>query len=95
MDSDIQKAQDELHSWMFEKVYKNPVAKAEEGKAKLLVEKLYGYFYKNPDKLPQDYKIVMDKFTKEQAVCDYVAGMSDGYAINLYKDMFIPKSWSK
>ena len=44
MDSDIQKAQDELHEWMYENVYKNPVAKSEESKAKDLVEKLYGYF---------------------------------------------------
>jgi dGTPase len=95
MDSEIQKAQDELHSWMYENVYKNPVAKAEESKAKHLVAKLYGYFHKNPDKLPDEYKIIMDKFTKEQAVCDYVAGMTDWYAINLFNDLFIPKAWSK
>lgn len=95
MDDDIQKAQDELHAWMFEKVYKNPVAKSEESKAMLLIEKLYGYFHKNPDKLPKEYKAIMDKYGKEQAVCDYVAGMSDGYAINIYQDLYIPKGWSK
>ena len=95
MESEIQKAQDELHSWMYEKVYKNPVAKAEEGKAKLLVEKLYNYFHKNPVMLPSEYKTILERFTKEQAVCDYVAGMTDGYAINLFNDLFIPKGWSK
>lgn len=95
MDSDIQKAQDELHAWMFEKVYKNPVAKSEESKAKDLVEKLYSYYYKNPDKLPKEYKNILDRFDKERAVCDYVAGMSDGYAINLFQELFIPKGWSK
>ncbi len=95
MDSDIQKAQDELHTWMYDNVYKNPIAKAEENKAKLLIEKLYNYFYKNPDKMPDEYKIITEKFTKEQAVCDYVAGMTDGYAINLFNNLFIPKGWSK
>ncbi len=95
MDSDIQKAQDELHTWMYDNVYKNPIAKAEENKAKLLIEKLYNYFYKNSDKMPDEYKITMEKSTKEQAVCDYVAGMTDGYAINLFNDLFIPKGWSK
>ena len=95
MDSEIQKAQDELHAWMFEKVYKNPIAKAEEAKAMQLVEKLYSYFFKNPDKLPKEYKIIMEKFNRERAVCDYVAGMTDGYAINLFQDLFIPKGWSK
>ncbi len=95
MHDDIQKAQDELHAWMFENVYHNPVAKAEEIKAKMLIEKLYTYFYKNPDKLTDEYKSIMDKYSKERAVCDYVAGMTDGYAINLYNELYIPKAWSR
>jgi len=95
MDSMVQKAQDELHAWMYEKVYKDPVAKAEEGKAKLLIEKLYGYFHKSPDKLPPYYRGTIERFSKEQAVCDYIAGMTDGYAINLYKELYVPKGWSK
>lgn len=94
MDDEIQKAQDDLHTWMFANVYKNPVAKAEEGKAKLLIEKLYTYFFKNPDKLPDEYKSIMLTHTKEQAVCDYVAGMTDGYAIGIFNDLFIPKAWN-
>ena len=95
MHDDIQKAQDELHAWMFENVYHNPIAKAEESKAKMLVEKLYIYFYKNPDKLPDEYKAIMNRYSKERAVCDYVAGMTDGYAINVYNNLYIPKAWSK
>ncbi len=94
IDSEILKAHDELHSWMFETVYRNPVAKSEEGKAKQLVEKLFFYFYNNPDKLPDKYKRSMDRISKEQAVCDFVAGMTDGYAITLFSNLFIPKSWS-
>ncbi len=93
MDDDVQKAHDELRQFMFENVYSNSVAKAEEAKAKILVEKLYRYFYRNPDKLPEEYKNIMNRFSKERAVCDYISGMSDGYAINLYTELYIPKSW--
>ncbi len=95
MDDEIKKAQDELHSWMFENVYKNPDAKSEEIKAKVLIEKLFNNFYKNPDTLPQDYKNIMERFGKEQAVIDYISGMTDCFAINLFQDLFIPKGWGK
>lgn len=95
MDDEIAKAHNELHEWMFENVYKNPVAKSEESKAKLLVEKLYKYFYKNTDKLPDDYKNIMERFGKERAVIDYVSGMTDGYAINLFEQLFVPRGWGK
>ncbi len=93
MAPDIQKAHDELRTFMFENVYSNSIAKTEEVKAKHLVEKLYMYFFKNPDKMPEEYKNIMNRFSKERAVCDYISGMSDGYAINMYDELFIPKSW--
>lgn len=93
MDDDIRKADDILYGFMMENVYRNPVAKSEESKAKMLVEKLYMYFLKHPDKMPEEYRNIMSRFSKERAVCDYISGMSDGYAINLYTELFIPKSW--
>ena len=94
MAPDIAKAQDELHAFMFEYVYRSDAAKAEEVKAKQLVQSLYRYYMKNPDKLPELYKNIADRFSKERAVCDYISGMSDGYAIGMYRDLFIPKSWA-
>ncbi len=94
MDDEIKKAHDELREFMFERVYTNPTAKSEEQKAKALVEKLYKYFLKNPDKMPLEYKNIMERFDKERAVCDYIAGMSDEYAINLFSELFVPKGWS-
>lgn len=93
MDPEVQKAHDLLRQFMFDNVYSNSVAKAEESKAKILVEKLYRYFYKNPDKMPEEYINIMNRFSKERAVCDYISGMSDGYAVNLYTELYIPKSW--
>lgn len=93
MDSEIQEAQDNLHSWMFDNVYRNPVAKSEEVKAKELIERLFTHFFDNPDTLPQDYKNIMEHFSKEQAVVDYIAGMTDGYAINVFENLYVPKGW--
>lgn len=95
MTPEVKTAHDELRSFLFEKVYYNIAAKSEESKAMQLVEKLYGYFLKNPDKLPDEYKVIMGRFDKQRAVCDYIAGMSDSYAVNLYKEIFIPKGWPK
>lgn len=94
MSDEVQKAHDVLRAYMFDNVYKNSIAKAEEAKAKALIEKLYCYFLKNPDKLPEEYKKIMARFDKERAVCDYVAGMTDIYAVNLYSELFIPKGWN-
>ena len=56
MSDEVKKAHDELHAFMFENVYRNPVASQRSQKAKLLVEKLYMYYLKNCDKLPEEYK---------------------------------------
>lgn len=93
MSDEVKQAHDELKAFLFDNVYKNSIAKSEESKAKALVEKLFMYFIKNPDKLPDDYKNIMDRFSKERAVCDYISGMTDSYAINLYEDLFVPKGW--
>ncbi len=94
MSPEITNAQDELHSFMFEYVYRSSEAKAEEVKAKQLVQKLYQYYLRSPEKMPQLYRDIADKFSKERAVCDYISGMSDGYAIGRYRELFIPKSWA-
>lgn len=93
MSDEVQKAHDELRAFMFDNVYRNSVAKAEEAKAKALIEKLYVHFLKHPDKLPEEYKKIMARFDKERAVCDYIAGMTDVYAVNMYNELFIPKGW--
>ena len=93
MSDDVKRAHDDLREFMFANVYKNSVAKAEEAKAKALVERLYNHFLRNPGKLPEEYKKIMTKFDTHRAVCDYIAGMTDVYAVNLYNELFIPKGW--
>jgi len=93
MTNDIKAVHDELRTFMFENVYYNPTAKTEEKKAKNLVEQLYCYFKKRPEKLPVEYKNICRRFDVDRAVCDYISGMSDGYAIDLYNELFVPNSW--
>lgn len=95
MSSEVKAAFDKLHSFMFESVYLNPVAKSEEGRAQYVVEKLYEYFCRHNDKLHSEYKGVIETDGVETAVCDYIAGMTDRYAVQLYTDLFIPRMWKK
>lgn len=95
MDEDVLKAHNRLKAFMFEAVYTNPVAKSEEVKAIEIVKILYKYYLKHVEKLPDFYDKIIYKFGQERAVCDYIAGMTDQYAVNLFKEIYIPKFWSK
>ena len=82
-----------LHEFLFEAVYKNPVAKGEEQKAVDLIKTLFCYYNDNIDKLPPEYKSVAESDGKERAAADYVSSMTDRYAIHKFNDIFIPESW--
>lgn len=90
---EVQQAHDVLHEFMYRNVYYNPTAKGEEKKAKLLLETLYTYFRKAPEKLPEEYRRIAAQTDIDRAVCDYISGMSDGYAVDLYTELFVPKFW--
>ncbi len=87
-------AMDEFRSFMFDAVYRNPRAKSEESKVEGILEALYGYYSKNMDALPPDYRTVAEEEGLERAACDYIAGMTDQYAVRQYTDLFIPGGWS-
>ena len=91
---DIRMAHDKLRDFLFANVYTHPYAKAEEHKAMMLIEKLYYYYLAAPEKLPEEYKKIAKRFDTERAVCDYVSGMSDDFAVALYKELYIPLGWS-
>ena len=92
---EVRAAHDKLHEFLYESVYHNPMAKAEEPKAKELIFRLYEHFTKHPDDLPEVYRQIGDRFSIARAACDYIAGMSDDYAVSLYSSLFIPRAWSK
>ena len=93
MDPDVWEATDRLRDFLFERVYRDNVAKDEEIKAKDMLAQLFTYFEENPDKLPIDYLEIISKESVGRAVCDYLSGMTDRYAIELYRDIFIPEVW--
>lgn len=84
----------QLRAFMFEHVYRHPVAKGEEGKAMDMLRSLFTYFLKHVDQLPADYLRLMDTDSKERVVCDYIAGMTDRFSVAKYSSIFIPKSWN-
>ena len=87
-------AMHELREFMFEYVYRNPVAKGEEGKAQDMIRRLFEYYVREPDKLPPEYQDIRYEEGVERAVCDYISGMTDKYAVERFGEAFIPKSWS-
>ncbi len=89
----IDKALNDLRSFMFERVYRNPVAKGEERKAKDMLKRLYDYYYNHPDALPDDFQPQMSFDGLERTVCDYIAGMTDKYAVDKFSEIFTPSGW--
>ena len=96
MDNDIYEATMRLRGFLFENVYFNPAAKSEESKAEEMIKILYTYFCQNTDKIPEEYRKNIDNnCSLERAVCDYIACMSDRYAVVTFENLFIPKKWNK
>ena len=89
----VDQALKELRSFMFERVYRNPVAKAEETKAQEMLTRLYEYYIARPEALPEDFQPQLSFDGMERTVCDYIAGMTDNYAVDKYTEIFIPAGW--
>ena len=83
----------DLRSFMFEHVYRNPIAKGEESKAKDMLMRLYEYYMAHPEAIPQDFQPQLSLDGMERTVCDYIAGMTDHYAVDTYTRLFIPAGW--
>lgn len=95
MSPDMEEAMKGLRRWMFANVYSGGIAKTEEDKAQRLIEMLYEYYMKHVDRLPREYLEMMEKRgeKKTRIVCDYIAGMSDSYAIDKFEELFVPRAW--
>ena len=94
MSEDVERAMRELRSFMFDKVYSNPIAKCEEKKAISLVITLYEHFMKHTDELPKFFvELGLRGEPREMVVCDYISSMTDRFAIALYDELYVPKFW--
>lgn len=93
LSSDVDNALKDLRSFMFERVYRNPIAKGEESKAKDMLKRLYEYYFTHPESLPEDFQPQMSFDGLERTVCDYIAGMTDKYAVDKFSELFTPSGW--
>ena len=94
MSEEVQKAMYDLRKFLFATVYTNPVAKGEEKKVAHIINALYEYYINHLDELQGEFKKLLEEGEPERrVVCDFIACMSDRYAVNLYRDIMIPKSW--
>ena len=82
----------ELRDFLFDRVYTDSVAKTEDAKAELVVRSLFDYFYTHPDQMTAEFRPAPGDNVAEKVV-DYVAGMTDRFAIKTYQTLFIPKAW--
>lgn len=83
---EVKKATGKLRAFLFENVYVGSIAKKEENKAIKIVKDLYKYYLEHINEMPA--KLYNQENDKEQLVIDYIAGMSDLYAINKWKKIF-------
>ena len=94
MGDDMAAVFDDFHNFMYDAVYRNPTAKGEESKVEGILGGIFEYYVAHPDLLPEEYAEIAHADGLRRAVCDYVAGMTDGYAMVVYGTIFIPAAWS-
>jgi len=81
-----------LREFMFENIYRGPVCQAERSRAMFIIEHLFKYYLKYPEKMSPLYLQIAEEDGLEPAVVDYISGMSDAYCVSLFKDIYIPQS---
>lgn len=93
MSDEVERAYKTLHKFMFDSVYTNPVCKSEERKAQDMIAFLYKYYTDHPEAMPAMYMNLAYHYGVDMAVCDYISGMTDVFAVETFKELFIPAAW--
>lgn len=83
----------QLRQYLFDTVYIGSLAKTEEHKAQNMLQTLYKYYLENPNELFKHLDVTQTEITLERAACDYIAGMTDRFAVNEFTGLFVPKPW--
>lgn len=95
MSDEIHDAMMELRAFMFEHVYVGSEAKIEEEKTRHILSQMFEFFVAHPRKMPEETRAFLKAYSPERVVCDYIAGMSDQYAVYKFNELFVPKAWAK
>ncbi len=85
---------EDFHAFMYEAVYRNPKAKSEESKVSGIIGSIFEHYVAAPEELPEQYRRIAESEGVSRAVCDYVSGMTDDFALYRYSEFFIPAAWS-
>jgi dGTPase len=95
MSPDILKATNTLREFMFREVYLTGRAKEDDGKVRFIIETLYGHFVAHREQIPDDLRRINERRGEpiERAVVDFIAGMTDRYALKVFNDIFVPRTW--
>ena len=83
-----------LKDFMFDSVYTNPMCKGEEGKAQEMLRMMFEHYRRDPDALPEDFQDIRAAEGDDRAICDYIAGMTDVFAVEKFKELFLPMNWT-
>ncbi len=94
MEEEVERAGEQLRSFMFEHVYLTEASRKEEEKAERMLTAMYGYFINTPDALPLTFKNMIEKYGRERVVSDYISSMTDRYAVYTFNKLFIPSGWT-
>ncbi|WDC83913.1 deoxyguanosinetriphosphate triphosphohydrolase [Caloramator sp. mosi_1] len=95
LEGEVGQATWELREFMFKNVYIGSKAKTEEEKAIKMIETLYDFYINNLEKLPNEFQNKIERWGKERVVCDFIAGMTDRYAINEFLNIYVPSPWGR
>lgn len=93
MSNNFFEASEKLREFMFRNVYIGSKAKTEESKAEHMIRQLYLQLYQKPELLPKEFYNMIEKYGIHRIVSDYIAGMSDRYAVKIFGSIYIPASW--
>lgn len=93
MSENVQDETHKLRNFLFDTVYVASKAKIEVYKTDNIIKALFRYFLSNPDEMSQEYRLMLETDGKERVVTDYIAGMTDRYAISTFSQLYIPSAW--
>lgn len=93
MSERVQKASDHLRKFMFQEVYAKANEQIQQSAERMLSE-MFEFFRKNKDKLPEQYKGLLERYPIEVVVCDYISSMTDRYAIAVFEKLFVPRNFA-
>ena len=89
----IKGVMDSFREFMFAHVYHSKPLQPDRDRATFVLTTLFEYFHAHPEELPEEFRAGIERWGHDQVVTDYIAGLTDVYAIELFEERFIPRKW--